>query len=621
MTRVFCWRIKEGNCAINKITITTMNTYFEKYHKYSSPRQSSKKPFTPSSWWFYCKDFPWNDEQLKVFDAICNTPGNYIVNSKAGGGKTTLLKALLMLFEKGSKISIVAFNKHIAETIDNSGVLDSKTQGVSTSHGLGFSMLMKHRYGRDIDVEPSKVRKIVTNEIELLLSANPVEINKSIYVKYLSQETLDHLGSFFDIVKKPVKGAKKPLNKKALIDWQVEIVGACKKTLTNPALENLDDLIDTYRLSLQLISIEANYLPLQKVLEKIILLAIPDVLEKSDQIYAKTGEVDYDDMIYLPNKLDLPASNKTALLVDECQDLNIAQITLIEKYHKLGTRIIAVGDPRQSIYGFQYAVPECWDELKNRFNLTEINMNYTYRCGKNIVKYIVDNGYHDSFVAYENNSIGNVESIEQTGLVWRLQPGDLVVSRMNAPLVRLCVSLYLHKKQAKVRGRKDLFLELINMLKPYCDTQEKWKNREGFDRWLSDANKRIQELMLDNQEASAEILVDKVECICILINDLGHKCSSFTVFEELVRDLFTDESEGGIILSSIHRAKGDEADTVYVLGYTSLPYRKRAVSEWEKQQEWNLVYVALSRAKNNLYLVDSPLFKLDKSEIESSLLT
>lgn len=597
-----------------------MNTYFDKHHKYPSPRKSSKNsPFTPSSWWFYCKKFPWNDEQLKVFDAICNTPGNYIINSKAGGGKTTLLKALLMLFEKGSKISIVAFNKHIAETIDNSGVLDSKTQGVSTSHGLGLSMLIKHRYGRDIDIDSSKVRKIITNEIDLLLSAKPIEVNKSIYAKYLSPETLEYLESLFDIIKSPVKGAKKPLNKKALIDWQIEIVGACKKTLTNPTLENLEDLIDTYRLSLQLIGIESNYIPLQKVLEKAILLAIPEVLEKSDEIYARTGRIDFDDMIYLPNKLDLPASNKTALLVDECQDLNIAQITLIEKYYKLGTRIIAVGDPRQSIYGFQYAVPGCWDELKKRFDLTEINMNYTYRCGKNIVKYIVDNGYHDSFVAYDNNPAGNVESIKQVGLVWRLQSGDLVVSRMNAPLVRLCVSLYLHKKPAKVRGRGDLFLELINMLKPYCDSQEKWKNREGFDRWLSDSAKRIQDLSLDGQETSAELLTDKVECICILMNDLGYKCSSFTVFEELVKDLFTDESEGGIILSSIHRAKGDEADTVYVLGYTSLPYRKKAVSGWEIQQEWNLVYVALSRSKNNLFLVDSPLFKLDKTEIENHL--
>jgi superfamily I DNA/RNA helicase len=594
-------------------------TYFDKYFNYRSPRKSSKYPFTPSSWWFHCKAFPWNHEQLKIFEAIIKTQSNYIVNAKAGGGKTTLLKALIFLFLKGSKILIVAFNKHIAETLDKSGVLDKSTQGVSTSHGLGYSMLMKNSYGRKPKVEESKVRKIITSEIELLFSDDHAEKEKSIYAKYLSSETLDSLCKFFNLLGTPVKREKNPLNKKALIDWQIEIVGACKKTLTSPTLENLESLISTYRLNLSLLNVEAHWNPLQKILEQSILLAIPDVLEENDQIYIKMNLIDFDDMIYLPNKLNLPATGKNVMLVDECQDLNNAQITLIEKYYKLGARIIAVGDPRQSIYGFQYAVPECWDELKRRFNLIEIDMSYTYRCGKNIVNYIVDNGYHNNFVAYEKNSQGYVEHIKQASLVWRLQAGDLVVSRMNAPLVRLCVSLYLHKKPAKIRGRADLFWELINLLKPYHETQNDWDGQEGFNNWNQATNKKIQELKDNGQESLAEILADKAECICILMNDIGDKCSSFAMFEKSVKELFTDESDGGIILSSIHRAKGDEADTVYVLGYSNLPYTNKAVSDWELQQEENLVYVALSRAKNNLFLVDSPLFKLDKTEIESVL--
>ena len=594
-------------------------TYFDEYFNYLSPRKSSKYPFTPSSWWFHCKAFPWNHEQLKIFEAIIKTQSNYIVNAKAGGGKTTLLKALIFLFLKGSKILIVAFNKHIAETLDKSGVLDKSTQGVSTSHGLGYSMLMKNSYGRKPKVEESKVRKIITSEIELLFSDDHAKKEKSIYAKYLSSETLDSLCKFLNFLETPVKREKNPLNKKALIDWQIEIVGACKKTLTSPTLENLESLISTYRLNLSLLNAEAHWNPLQKILEQSILLAIPDVLEKNDQIYIKMNLIDFDDMIYLPNKLNLPATGKNVMLVDECQDLNNAQITLIEKYYKLGARIIAVGDPRQSIYGFQYAVPECWDELKRRFNLIEIDMSYTYRCGKNIVNYIVDNGYHNNFVAYEKNSQGYVEHIKQASLVWKLQAGDLVVSRMNAPLVRLCVSLYLHKKPAKIRGRADLFCELINMLKPYYETQNDWDGQEGFNNWNQATNKKIQELKDNGQESLAEILADKAECICILMNDIGDKCSSFAMFEKSVKELFTDESDGGIILSSIHRAKGDEADTVYVLGYSNLPYTNKAVSDWELQQEENLLYVALSRAKNNLFLVDSPLFKLDKTEIESVL--
>jgi len=59
-------------------------------------------------------------------------------------------------------------------------------------------------------------------------------------------------------------------------------------------------------------------------------------------------------------------------------------------------------------------------------------------------------------------------------------------------------------------------------------------------------------------------------------------------------------------LSTIHRAKGDQADRVFLLGSDSLPFIKKAKQNWQKQQEYNLQYVALTRAKQALYLVPLP---------------
>ena len=56
-----------------------------------------------------------------------------------------------------------------------------------------------------------------------------------------------------------------------------------------------------------------------------------------------------------------------------------------------------------------------------------------------------------------------------------------------------------------------------------------------------------------------------------------------------------------VVLSSIHKAKGREWNRVYWL---QTGPSKWARKEWELQQETNLCYVATTRAKSALYLVE-----------------
>src|SRR5699024_4360897 len=57
------------------------------------------------------------------------------------------------------------------------------------------------------------------------------------------------------------------------------------------------------------------------------------------------------------------------------------------------------------------------------------------------------------------------------------------------------------------------------------------------------------------------------------------------------------------IISTIHSMKGGEADNVFIYGYPNFPYGFKGMSDEEKQQEKNLLYVAITRAKKNLYLL------------------
>jgi hypothetical protein len=94
-----------------------------------------------------------------------------------------------------------------------------------------------------------------------------------------------------------------------------------------------------------------------------------------------------------------------------------------------------------------------------------------------------------------------------------------------------------------------------------------------------------------------ELLKDEVGCILKL-------CEGVSSIEELkgtIRQLF-DDSEGGgdsrdaVLLGTIHRCKGLERNSVFVLAPSLIPH-PLAELDWERQQERNVAYIAGTRAR------------------------
>jgi superfamily I DNA/RNA helicase len=59
----------------------------------------------------------------------------------------------------------------------------------------------------------------------------------------------------------------------------------------------------------------------------------------------------------------------------------------------------------------------------------------------------------------------------------------------------------------------------------------------------------------------------------------------------------------GVKLSTIHKAKGSEADVVWILDFDKLPYKHKEDAQEIDQQEINLVYVATTRAKKEMNFI------------------
>jgi DNA helicase-2/ATP-dependent DNA helicase PcrA len=122
---------------------------------------------------------------------------------------------------------------------------------------------------------------------------------------------------------------------------------------------------------------------------------VANLIERYEGILHEEGLIDFDDMVLVGLRAiegyEWVRSSLRAkfpiLVVDEYQDLGVPlhQIVL-NLCFRADVRLVAVGDPDQSIYGFTGANPELLKELSKRQNVEAVPLRFNYRSGKTIVK-------------------------------------------------------------------------------------------------------------------------------------------------------------------------------------------------------------------------------------------
>jgi superfamily I DNA/RNA helicase len=107
-------------------------------------------------------------------------------------------------------------------------------------------------------------------------------------------------------------------------------------------------------------------------------------------------------------------------------------------------------------------------------------------------------------------------------------------------------------------------------------------------------------------EAKKSLKYQKLDdnCKCIENICLYHIKDTFELKSYIDR-LFNDESiKNAITLSTVHKAKGLEANRVIILLPNKLPMEYPNQKNWQLEQEKNLKYVAVTRAKKELIFID-----------------
>jgi DNA helicase-2/ATP-dependent DNA helicase PcrA len=321
-----------------------------------------------------------------------------------------------------------------------------------------------------------------------------------------------------------------------------------------------------------------------------ILETVPEVLRRDRE---ETDTIDFDDMVYLPAALSLKPQQYDWVAVDEAQDLNAAQRELALSACSPGGRVCAVGDRFQSIYGFAGADTSSIPLLTEKLHAKSLPLSICYRCPTShldLARQIVPH-----IEARPGAPKGVVADYNLDEVVRKLAPGDLFICRVNAPLAEVCLALIRAGKKATLRGR-DIGTNLVNLVKK-VNRSVSGDIEKCLERFATYLEKETLKLTIEKKDGQADALRDRVETIYALADGVD----TTQGLVNRIETIFSDDVDG-IVCSSVHRAKGLEADRVAIYLPNLMPH-PRAKEGWEMQQEMNLKYVSVTRAKQELWMV------------------
>lgn len=295
------------------------------------------------------------------------------------------------------------------------------------------------------------------------------------------------------------------------------------------------------------------------------------------------GLIDYDDQIYLPTLFGGSFPRFPLVMVDEAQDLSKINHAMLDKL--VVERLIAVGDPYQSIYGFRGAVHEGMDSLRSRFNMTERGLSISFRCPIEVVKLARFRAPHMQWPEWAKE--GSV-TFAETWSSQEIPDGAAIICRNNAPLFKCALHLLRSGRGVQLVG-SDLGPGLIKVLKSLgSEDMSSDATLAAIDQW------EVEKLRKARAKAATK---DKAECLRVFAA-FGSSLGAAIAYAE---NLF--KSQGPIFLLSGHKAKGGEWDSVYHLDPWRIP-SQYAISPEELEQEKNLSYVITTRAKSILHHVN-----------------
>jgi len=297
----------------------------------------------------------------------------------------------------------------------------------------------------------------------------------------------------------------------------------------------------------------------------------------------------------------------------------------IERHHKyIADGIVTCN----SIYVFAGAKETSIPDIIHTLNAEVLPLRTCYRCGSRIVD--LANQLDGQLVAAGNHE-GTVKVIPSDEYLTQLQPKDAVIGRTTARLVKDCLRVLQTGKRAIVLGKNigDSISGIITKIEARHVSRgisalayDLSNFVELVDEYAREQEKLISETRKKNPDLAISEMHDRVDTAKAFYEAYVTKCMDASErretdpqceydrtardFKRYIKGLFTDDENASIIqFMTAHRSKGLEFERVFIIGTDEFPHPK-AKSDQQQRQETNVMYVAITRAINDLYFVDAP---------------
>lgn len=473
-------------------------------------------------------------EQQAIIDAATQTSDSILVNALAGAAKTTTLEMICHALPVQPILSL-AFNKRIADEMAKR--LPGHVQA-RTLNSVGHRVWMQTCTGR-ISLDTKKTYNVLKQKVDALSRA----------------DRTDAYESFGDIMK---------------------AVGKAKMRgyIPNGKFPNAERLITSEEFWDSIAYDLYQFSEFEQSL-------VNETLTESIRL-AYAGLIDFDDQIYMPTLFGGSFPRFPLVMCDEVQDLSSINHAMLEKL--VTQRLIAVGDPFQSIYGFRGAKRSGMAALQAKFSMREMGLSISFRCPRVIVE---NARFRAPHMQYPDWAIdGELITLEE----WdarSIPDYSAIICRNNAPLFSMAFRLLRAGRGIKLVGF-DIGSNLVRILKKLGpETMLREQVDAAIDVW--EAEQKL-------KSKAAATISDKAECLRVFASFGRSLGEAITYADHLFK------TQGPIQLLSGHKSKGLEWDTVFHLDPHRIPspYSKE---EDEIEQEHNVRYVIETRAKKTMYLV------------------
>jgi hypothetical protein len=192
-----------------------------------------------------------------------------------------------------------------------------------------------------------------------------------------------------------------------------------------------------------------------------------------------------------------------------------------------------------------------------------------------------------------------------------LTNGDMVICRVNAPLVSGALACIARGVPAYVQGKDIGYSVKVFIRQAFGVRRSKEVAPVSIPEFIAKvtlyATEQADKAKAAGYDTKAIGYEDKRSTAEALVSGMTGTITLADV-EARIDAVFNDDAEG-VKFSTVHRAKGAEADRVVILAPELIPH-PMAKSATAREQEKNIHYVALTRAKHILEL--QPLNKKEE---------